>query len=190
MTLRNYRGLVRSAAWVAAAVLVFQPQLLLAEPLPTAGDLPMRVVDVALGHNGVLYGQLVDRQGRQLPITAIHLSNGHQDWTTYTNAEGNFRLEGLVGSTYQVQAAGQTEIVRAWAQGTAPPQAVEGLLLVHDNSVVLGQHCGSSVCGSMICAAKHPLSNPFILGGIVAAAVAIPVAIHNHDADSDWPASL
>jgi hypothetical protein len=189
MTSRDLHGLVRSAAWVAAAVLVFQPQLLLAEPMSIATDQPMRVVDVALGHNGVLYGQLLDRQGRQLPITAIQLTNGHNEWVTYTDAEGNFRVEGLVGSTYQVHAAGQTEIVRMWAEGTAPPKASEGLLLVHDSSVVLGQHCGSPVCGSMICAAKHPLANPFILGGIVAAAVAIPVAIHNHDADSDPPAS-
>lgn len=189
MTSRNLNGLVRDAAWVAAAVLVFQPQLLFAQLLPAAGDQSMRVVDVALGQNGVLYGQLLDHQGRQLPITAIHLTNGNQDWTTYTDADGNFRLEGLIGSTYQVEAAGQTEIVRAWAEGTAPPRAAEGLLLVHDNSVVLGQHCGSPVCGGMICAAKHPLANPFIFGGIVAAAIAIPVAIHNHDADSDPPAS-
>lgn len=185
----NLRNLRRSAAWVAAAVLVFQPQMLFAEPMPTAGDLPIRVVDVALGDNGLLYGQLLDRQGRHLPITAIHLSNGNQQWTTYTDTEGNFHLEGLFGSTYQVEAAGQTEIIRAWAPGTAPPQAVEGLLLVHDNSVVLGQHCGSPVCGSMVCAAKHPLSNPFILGGLVAAAIAIPVGIHNSGSNDDDPPS-
>ena len=185
MYLRNLRGTARFAAWVAVAVLVFQPQLVWAEPTPSAGELPMRVVDVALGHNGVLFGQLLDRQSRQLPITQIHLTNGVREWTTYTDEQGYFRVEGLVGSTYQVQAAGQVQIVRAWAQGTAPPQAVEGLLLIHDNSVVLGQHCGSPVCGSMICAAKHPLSNPFILGGLVAAAVAIPVAIHNSDGNDD-----
>ncbi len=187
MFFRNLRGSARYAAWMAVAALVIQPQLLLAEPLPMAGELPIRVVDVALGANGTLRGQLLDRQGRQLPVSQILVTNGHQTWNTYTDEQGHFRVEGLVGSTYQVQAAGQIQIVRAWAEGTAPPHALDALLLVHDNPVVLGQHCGSPVCGSMVCAAKHPLANPFILGGLVAAAVAIPVAIHN--GDDDDPAS-
>lgn len=187
MSLRNMCGNARCAAWMAIAALVIQPQLLLAEPLPSTGKLSVRVVDVALGANGTLRGQLLDRQGRQLPVTQILITNGHQTWKTYTNGQGHFRLEGLVGSTYQLQAAGQTQIVRAWAEGTAPPQALEALLLVHDNAVVLGQNCGSPVCGSRVCAAKHPLANPYIIGGLVAAAIAIPVAIHN--ADDDDPAS-
>lgn len=187
MISRNLRVTARTAAWMAAAALILQPQFLLAEPTPAAGDPSIHVVDVALGHNGVLYGQLVDRQGRQLPICEILLTNGVSEWTTYTDDEGNFRVDGLVGSTYQVQAAGQTQIVRAWAEGTAPPQAIDGLLLVHDSSVVLGQHCGTPVCGNMVRYAKHPLANPFIFGGLVAAAIAIPVAIHN--SGDDTPAS-
>ena len=183
MSLRNTRSNARCAAWMAVVAFVIQPQLLLAESLPKAGELPIRVVDVALGANGTLSGQLLDRQGRQLPIAQILVSNGHETWSTYTNDQGHFRLEGLVGSTYQVQAAGKTQIVRAWAEGTAPPHALEALLLVHDSPVVLGQHCGSPVCGSCVAGAKHPLANPFILGGLVAAAIAIPVAIHNGDDD-------
>lgn len=189
MHARNFRMTARTAAWAAAVMLVLQPQLLLAEPTPVAVETEIRVVDVNLGHNGVLFGQLVDRQGRQLPVSEVRITNGVREWTSYTDNEGNFRVAGLVGSTYQVQAAGQTQIVRAWAPGTAPPQAVDGVLLVHDSSVVLGQHCGTPVCGSMVRGAKHPLANPFILGGIVAAAIAIPVAIHNANQDDDEPAS-
>ena len=186
MFLLKMRGSARYAAWMAVATLVIQPQLLLAEPLPRAGELPIRVVDVALGANGTLRGQLLDRQGRQLPVLQILVTNGHQTWNTYTDEQGHFRVEGLVGSTYQVQAAGQIQIVRAWAEGTAPPQALDALLLVYDNPVVLGQNCGSPVCGSPVCGSgvcgvPRPLANPFILGGLVVAAIAIPVAIHNSD---------
>ncbi len=195
MYFRNLRG---SAAWMAVAALVIQPQLLLAEPLPRADELPIRVVDVALGANGTLRGQLLDRQGRQLPVLQIFFTNGHQTWNTYTDKQGHFRVEGLVGSTYQVQAAGQIQIVRAWAEGTAPPQALDALLLVYDNPVVLGQNCGSPVCGSRVRASMNPLaypfilgknslSNPFILGGLAVAAVAIPVAIHNGNNDPATP---
>jgi len=180
MSLRYRRS---CAAWTAVAALVIQPQLLLAAPLPNDGTEPIRVVDVELGTNGVLRGQLVDRQGRQLPISQVQVTNGHQTRSTYSNKQGNFLFEGLVGSTYQVQAAGNLQIVRAWAKGTAPPKALDALLIVHDSDIVLGQHCGSPVCGNAIRGAKHPLSNPFILGGIVATAVAIPVAIHNRDKD-------
>jgi hypothetical protein len=190
MLSQNLRRTARSAAWVAAAMFILQPQFLLAEPTPAAGELPIRVVDVALGNNGVLYGQILDRQGRQLPITQIQLTNGVRQWDTYTDEEGNFRVEGLVGSTYQVHAAGQTQIVRAWAPDTAPPGAAQGLLLVHDSSVVLGQHCGSPVCGSPVCGGgRCPLASPLIVGGLIAAAIAIPVAIHNSDDDNDDPGS-
>jgi hypothetical protein len=184
MSLRNMRGI---AAWLAVVAFVIQPQLLLAEHLPKASELPVRVVDVALGANGTLTGQLLDRQGRQLPISQIVVTNGQETWKTYTNEQGHFRLEGLVGSTYQVQAVGQIQIVRAWSEGTAPPQASKSLLLVYDNSVVLGQNCGAPVCGSGVGGAKHPLANPLIFGGLVAAAIAIPVAIHNSDDDPATP---
>ncbi len=173
----------RFAIWMAMASIVFQPQSLLAEPLTNANPEPPRVADVALQNNGVLHGQLLDRQGKQLPITKVQLTNGNEAWTIYTNEQGHFHVEGLVGSTYQVHAAGQTQVVRLWAAGTAPPSAASGLLFIQDNSVVLGQHCGSPVCGSAVRAAKHPLSNPFILGGLVATAIAVPVAIHNSDDD-------
>jgi hypothetical protein len=181
------RTIACGSAWAAVAVFVLQPQLLFAEPGTRVGEQPMRVTDVALGDQGLLVGQLVDAQGRQLSGAEIRLNNSVQTWTTSTDATGDFRIEGLAGSTYQAQVAGQRQIVRAWAPGTAPPQATRGLLLVHDDSVILGQHCASPICNRIACA-KYPLSNPFILGGIVAAAVAIPVAIHNHDRD-DEPAT-
>lgn len=186
MVTRKLRSAAHTAAALATIMTVLQPLALGMEPAPATGELAMRVTDVSLGTNGVLFGQLVDRQGRQLPIAEIQITNGVRNWTAYTDNEGNFHVEGLVGSTYQVQAAGQTHIVRAWAPGTAPPQAAQGVLMVYDGAVVAGQHCGSPVC-NRIAGAKHPLSNPFIFGGLVAAAIAIPVAIHNHDED-DQPA--
>jgi len=55
-------------------------------------------------------------------------------------------------------------------------------MVVPDNSAVLGQNCGDPVCGSGVCGGKkNCLRNPLILGGIIAAAIAIPIAVDDDD---------
>ncbi|MCA9230062.1 MAG: carboxypeptidase regulatory-like domain-containing protein [Planctomycetales bacterium] len=196
MSLRKFGLIQRGSLWTAVAVMVTQPQLLLAAEQPVAGSAApsqttraMIVVDVALQPNGQLFGQLVDSQGRPQSATEVQLTDGQKQWRTETDQQGRFQLTGLSGATYSVKAGEQTQLMRAWSAGTAPPSAKSGLLFVQNNDVVLAQHCASPVCGSAVGAAKHPLANPWVIGGLVAAAIAIPVAIHNADDDDDPPAS-
>ena len=194
MTWRTFRCLQRFGVWSAITAMILQPQLLTAAE-PTAPALAqanavqaVSVVDVELHQGGALLGQLVDAQGRALAATDIVVANNTARWQTKTDQQGRFKVAGLSGNSYQVAVGQQVQLVRAWAPGTAPPKAGNGLLMVQDNGVVLGQHCASPVCGSAVGAAKHPLAHPLIFGGLVAAAIAIPVAIHNSD-DDDPPAS-
>lgn len=61
---------------------------------------------------------------------------------------------------------------RLWAANTAPAAARDSALLVVGDEQVLGQ-------GGM----KYWLANPWVVAGIVAVAVAVPVAIHNRNQD-------
>jgi len=195
MSLRKFRSQQRFVAWVATAILVFQPQCLFAveqsilKSSTTAHVAQaLTVVDVAIQADGLLRGQVVDKQGRPIAGTEVQLINGRKLWRTQTDEKGMFQLAGLPGATYSLQVGQQVQLLRAWTAGTAPPSATDGVLFVQDSDVVLAQNCGSPVCGSAVKAAKHPLANPWIIGGLIAAAIAIPVAIHNAE-DDDPPAS-
>lgn len=195
LSMRKIRFKQSVGAWAAIAVLVVQPQCLFAaersivKASTTANaSRTLTVVDVALQNDGLLRGQFVDKQGQPLSAAEIQITDGHKQWRAETDANGQFQLTKLSGATYRLQVGQQVQILRAWADGTAPPSATKGLLLVRDGDIILAQNCGSPVCGSAIRAAKHPLANPWIIGGLVAAAIAIPVAIHNSD-DDDPPAT-
>ena len=190
MCLLSLHNKARAMAWVAVTVLLLQPQMVLAAPTdaePSAAAIS--VVDVALQPGGVLQGQLVNGQGQQLAGRPVRVANGLQQWNAVTDAEGRFAVQGLTGASYQIQMGHEFQMVRAWSEGTAPPKAVDSVLMVPDDSVVLGQSCGSPVCGSGVCGCKkkHPMAGAFLLGGIVAAAIAIPVALHNSDDDPASP---
>jgi len=197
LSMRKFRSKQRFSAWAAIAVLVVQPQFLLAsersivKSSTTAHTAQtLTVVDVALQNEGVLHGQIMDKQGQPLSDIKIQVLSASADkqWQTQSDAKGQFQLTGLSGATYHLQVGEHVQLLRAWSAGTAPPSATKGLLIVQNSDVILAQNCGSPVCGSAVRKAKHPLANPWIIGGLVAAAIAIPVAIHNAD-DDDPPAS-
>jgi hypothetical protein len=161
----------------------------------TSAAQAFRIADVTLDDQGALTGQAVSLQGAPLAGAQAALDDGRQQWSTTTDAEGNFRFNGVRGGNYRVQVGGQTQFCRAWKAGTAPPAANRGLMIVAGQQTILGQYCGSPVagCGSPVAAgmagAKELLSNPLVIGGLIAAAIAIPIAVHNADDDDNDPAS-
>jgi hypothetical protein len=159
-----------------------------AEPAPA-------VIDVALTGGGLLIGQVVDTQGAPLSKVPVSLrTRDGEVGNTRTDASGRFAFRGLRGGVYQAVAAGDQVTFRLWAPGTAPPPSQQGLLLIAGRQTVRGQcyeqGCGECVescapagapgCGKMACC----LANPWIVAGIIATAVAVPVAIHNADGPS------
>ena len=131
--------------------------------------------DVALSPDGSLRGQAVNGQGRPVPLTRISLQqNDREVATTAADRNGHFLLPGLRDGTYQLVAGQANVTCRLWQAKMAPPSATRAALIVVDGRQVLAQQ------GPL----GYWLSNPWIVAGLVAAAVAIPVAIHNNQVDN------
>jgi len=135
----------------------------------SAQDTPF--VDVALRPGGVLLGQVLGSNGPPPEATPVSLRQaGRQLATAPTTPAGHFSFKGLRGGTYEITAARASGIFRVWDPNTAPPSARPGALVVSRGSRVRGAE------GPL----GHWLTCPLILTALVAAAVAIPVGIHNH----------
>ncbi len=186
------KALGRVAALAAALGMAAPPQLFAAElllPVTPAQQSAATVADVALGVDGSLAGQAMTLQGQPLVNQTVLMSNGQRQMTATTDAKGQFRFTGLRGGAYTVTTSRQTLTCRAWKAGTEPPNATRGLMIVQGTDTALGQCCGSEVgCGTPVTSgiaagARDALRNPLVIGGIIAAAIAIPVAIHNSGDD-------
>lgn len=190
MTIRSKRFRSQGTVWLAMLSILIQPMFAQAAAVDFSDAVrPIRVTDVELGQGGVLRGQVVGSGGQPLAKMPLHLVSGQQSLEVKTDDQGRFAIAGLNGSTYQLQVGGQVQLVRAWAAQTAPPSATAGVLIVPDDSAVLGQHCGAPVCGSGVCGGgcygggSRLARQRLILGGLIAAAIAIPIAIENGDDD-------
>jgi hypothetical protein len=126
------------------------------------------VADVALGKGGSLSGQLVDAQGKPLARQAVLVArSGKIVARATTSQDGRFQAAGLAGGVYQVAAGNSAASYRLWADRTAPPTAQPSVLLV-SGPIVRGQRALSEVL----------TSDGFVIGLLIAAAIAIPVAVN------------
>ena len=151
-----------------------QPSVRSASTAPTQ----VRVQDVSLQEGGVFTGNLVNDRGVGQPAVPVIVSRlGKIVAKTETDANGQFAVQGLSGGAYEVQTPIGQGTYRLWAPRTAPPSAQSVATIVAgvpDQPVVLGQGVAGSAFGW--------LANPWVLAGIVAAAIAIPLALDNNDA--------
>jgi hypothetical protein len=148
--------------------------LLIAQVGSAAAPAVKHVRDVALQSAGVLHGQVVDQQGQpQLGMAVAAVQNGKTVATSQTGQDGQFVMANLSGGVYELQTAASNGVYRLWAPRTAPPSAQDGVLLVNSNELARGQQGH----------ALGFLANPWVLAGIVAAAIAIPLAVSAADND-------
>lgn len=126
--------------------------------------------DVALGEQGALQGMVVNGQGAPMAKATVLVRQGKAAaGQAVTSDDGRFKVVGLRGGVYEVSSGQGAGTFRLWAAQTAPPAAKNGVLVVAQPLTVRGQ---------------MPLENfltsdAFVLTAIGAAAIAIPVAIHN-----------
>ena len=128
--------------------------------------------DVKLTQAGVLVGQVIDAQGQVIagkPVVVQYKNNLVAAPTTDKN--GYFALKNVQPGVYRIASMKGVSDYRVWTQETAPPKAASGALLVEGNEVIRGQMGGMAL--------RNLLANPLVIAGIVATAVAVPVAIHN-----------
>ena len=159
------RGRLIRGVFVSLAVvgLCLPEVALAAEQTP-----PPVVTDIALAEGGTLHGQLVDLRDGGVAGAPVSLRvQDREVATTTTRADGHFEVQGLRGGVYQVAAGQGNGIYRFWSPGTAPPAAQKGAIVYTQN--------GGGQGGGL----KMLLSNPFVVFGIAATAIAVPVVLNN-----------
>jgi hypothetical protein len=175
------------------------------------GGSPSSVIrDVALTPNGVLAGHVMDSQGQGSPgAVVIARSNGQDVARGTANAQGYFELNNLHSGVVELITPTSHGIYRVWQGHMAPPAAAQMAMLVPPQ-VVRGQQmdpyagaacdpyggqmsgpacapcgpcpppCGPDPCAKSCCGF---LANPWVIGGVIAAAIAIPLALSDDDDD-------
>ena len=131
---------------------------------------PPLVLDVELDEANVLHGEVRDAQGQVQANTDVVLWQGKKLISrTRTDDNGRFRLMVPRGGRYLLATPDISIECRAWIAGLAPPDARQSLLVTSNTYSVRGQQPINEV----FC------FNPFLMGTIIAAAIAIPIAVHD-----------
>jgi hypothetical protein len=128
------------------------------------------IVDVKLSKTRELVGQLVDRA--TVPVAAGRISvlrDGKPLTQVTSDEDGRFTIRFDRGGVYQLKTEAGISTVRIWTQQAAPPHCRQRLLLVQGD-VARGQIPRGTI-------------SPWVIAGVVAVAIAVPVAIHNHRED-------
>ncbi len=131
-----------------------------------------RIADVALNSAGTLHGQVLDAQGIPQANIKVALARNDQRAThVTTDAAGAFVVAGLTAGVYEIRTEHGSSVCRVWAPRTAPPSAQAGVLVVNNQHVVRGFGGRGG----------HILANPWVMGLVVAGAIAIPLALDSSD---------
>ncbi|MCH5375675.1 MAG: carboxypeptidase-like regulatory domain-containing protein [Planctomycetes bacterium] len=131
------------------------------------------VSDVRLDPQGTLRGQLVNLQGQPVADQPLELHRGGQTIARASSrADGEFVFQRLPAGVYQIRLGSYAAACRAWTADAAPPSAQSRLIMLSEPITVRGQQPIHEI-----------FRNPLFIGLVVAAAIAIPVAIHNSQDD-------
>ena len=149
---------------------------------PIFGTKPGTLVirDVELDADGSLRGVVLDAQGIAIRgIGVVAWRSGREIVRTLSDGQGRFLLQSLGSGACQVMAGSHVGHFRAWAAGTAPPKTRQSALMVIGPGQVRGQ----------MPIEEFFSSNAAIITGIIAGAIAVPVAYHNVRRDNKAPQS-
>lgn len=158
------------------------------EPLEWSADHTSRMpalipADIRLQPGGVLLGALVNERGRAVRDTPVAVYHNHNEVVrTVSNNRGRFLVRGLRGGVYRLVTPHAVAICRAWSPGTAPPAARKAIIVV-TSPTIRAQYDPAVPPGP---GPQHPvarlLTNPGVVGTLVATAIAVPLIIDNDDA--------
>ena len=140
-------------------------------------------IDVQLQSDSLLIGQLVDQTGiAQAGVPVTVYSKGDVIAIEATDAAGMFRIQNMHPGTFFIAVGDSIRTCRVWDQKTAPPSANRSVLFVSGNTVrgQLANNGGPGMLGNILARAA---SDPWIVGGLIATAIAVPLATRDkHDA--------
>jgi len=162
----------RVAVSIATVGFCFPQFALAATP---QGNPSPTITDVRLHESGTLHGRIVTDENAAVADMEVALRSGEKTLVVgKTDRNGCFAFSGLCNGVYKLSTAKGQHIYRAWTARTAPPAAQPYALLVTDT--VRGQLAMTTF--------RNWMANPWVIAGIIGAAVAIPVAIHNSNKPS------
>ncbi len=139
-------------------------------PSPTKGEKQAVVSDVALAPGNLLAGAVVTAENKGCHAAPIIIMQGNRVVAQgIADTQGRFRIQVPSGGRYLVSTNRGGQLIRAWTPGTAPPGANSGVLLTQQNPLQRAQ----SAAGEMF------TSTPFLIGALIVAAAAIPIAVNN-----------
>jgi len=128
-----------------------------------------RVYDIALGRGGTLSGQIVDQSGAPLAAQrVIALQTDKEPIAVVSDKAGRFQFAGLGSGLYEISTERSQLACRCWTAAAAPPHAQRNIMLAAGRDVQRGQRPIGDFLGG-----------PVLIGLIIAAAIAIPIAVHN-----------
>ncbi len=185
-------------AFLATIGMAVLPPAWGAQPTMPAPASTVPVRDVQLNSQGQLSLRIVDSNGQSLAHQPVALLQGTTVVLTgATDSQGDFLATNLRGGLYRVQTNRSVSSVRCWAFGTAPPTATKSLFVAIPGRVTRGQCNGDGCEGCELCcepcAVGVPGPEPFcsilgheplMIGLLVAAAIAIPIAVHDSGDDA------
>ncbi|MFV2065568.1 MAG: carboxypeptidase-like regulatory domain-containing protein [Pirellulales bacterium] len=167
-------GLASLIAWLPSAAIAADNRTAPTAEVSVVSKSATDVIDVALEDRGTLVGQVTTPSGAPQPEAAVSIRQGsHVVARATTDKKGIFYVTGLRGGVYQVAPADVSQSFRAWAPNTAPPSARPGVQLVRRQPLTRSQ-------GPVL----NFLSRPVVIGGLVATAIAVPIAVHNNNSSS------
>ena len=171
-TLSFFATLLATSTWVVPAPLMGEERV---ASTPVMSDVATPL-DVEVTRDGLLSGTTVDPNGAVLANAKLSLlgEGGDLIHTTTSDEEGRFELQVDRGGTYEIVVDGNRTLVRCWAAETAPPNATPSPIL-RVGPVARGQ-IHPAVCS---------FANPWVITGLVTAAIVIPIAIHNNRDDRE-----
>lgn len=131
------------------------------------------IVDVRLGERGLLRGTVLDAAGQPVAARPVVLQSPEGAmFSAQTDAAGGFAFHGVRGGVHRLLTGEGGTICRVWMPAAAPPAAADQLIVAAKPLVVRGQQPFSAM-----------FANPLFIGLVVAAAIAIPIAVHNAQDD-------
>lgn len=159
-------------AFAALVPLLFPLNAWPADPAPRKAAAIKPNADIALTRDNSFSGRLVDDTGK--PVGGMRVAIYSQDQmraATVSNQTGAFSLITNRGGVYRLHVGNQFRIVRLWHHDTAPPHAESSILLQVGQETVRGQRPIESLF----------VFQPWFLGALIAAAIAIPIAVHDSE---------
>ena len=117
---------IRLFACMTTSVAVFSllPDHSLGQPPSGYSAAVSPALDVVLGEDGLLSGQIVDAEGHAKADAVLTLCQQDREVAcTTTDHVGRFEVTGLVPGAYQIQSPGIQSQIRAWSAPIAPPTA-------------------------------------------------------------------